>query len=588
VNERVAVPAERRGDAAVVGGSRYGTPERGAGRWARVRSRGGWLLDRGLADAPVSWRELVAVAALLSVLTLALFSWHALHAGFYSDDWAYRVAWWEWDRHGGFSNAFHLYWHSTLLAGRPLLTLYLVAVQVLFGDHQHWYLAWAMVLAVLLSACFYLFLRTLHLPCLHAAALAILLLVFPASDSTRIWAIISDAQVSMSACLLGGVLALRSFERSGRRMLALRAGSLALYAVSILHYELTMLAIVASAIVYRCRVPWRRALKAGALDVGLVVVLYALVKRTVETEHLGASAAISHGRDIARQVVQLFTSVVMPLDSTKLAALAPVMLVLGAAIIVQRSLPRDDWAAKALGRWLFAAAVAAAMVVAAYAIYAPAALFYMPLAPGLLNRTNAFGALPLVFLGYAIGALGGIVAFRGLQHGPRLAGFFALVVALVLGLSYTHRLTRDLTLWDSADARALRTLDVVRGNVPQPPPGSVVVAFGQPVEEAPGIPVWAHNWDFDGAIRLMWRDSTLRGLPAFPGTMIACGRTSARPQNASYPRVYQETDARSYGRLVFVDTSTGHFAVPRNQSDCRKQAMSFQPGPFYTPRDELP
>lgn len=587
MSERAAASAGQTSDTSVVPVSLEQTSAR-ADRRARLRARVVRMFDRGLAEVPLTWRELLAIGGLLSVLALALFSEHAVKGGFYSDDWAYRANWWAWEQRGGFGEAFDFYFSDPSLAARPLGTLYIIATQVLFGDHQGWYLAWAMVLAVMLSVCLYLFLRTLRVPPLHAGAVAILVLIFPASDSTRIWPIISDAQVSLAAYLLGGVLALRSFDRAGARMVFLRASSLLLYAASILHYEVTAGAIVASAVLYRCRVPWSRALKAGALDTGLVLALFALVKGKSSVERLGLSAAIDHGRDIAKQVVQLFTSVVMPLDSTKLVALAPAVLVVAAAIVVQRRLPREDWAAKALRTWLRAAAVAGVMVVAAYAVYAPAPLIYMPLAPGLMNRTNAFGALPLVFLVYALGVLAGVLAFRGLPAGRRLAGGFALTVALILGLSYTDTLTRDLELWDSAYARAQRTLGIVGGSVPHPPHGSVIVAFGQPVEEVPGIPVWAHNWDFDGAIRLMYRDATLRGLPAFPGTVIECGRRTASPQNPTIAGVFQPTDERPYGKLILVDTNTGHFAVPRNRRECREQVTAFVPGPFDTPADQLP
>ena len=586
MSERVAASAGQTSDRSVVPVPLEQT--RPADRWGRLRARAVRMFDRGLADVPLTWRELLAVAGLLSVLALALFSEHAVKGGFYSDDWAYRANWWASEHHGGFGEAVDRYYSDPNLAARPLGTLYIIATQVFFGAHQGWYLAWAIVLAVMLSVCFYLFLRTLLIPALHAGAVAILLLIFPASDSTRIWPIISDAQVSLAACLLGAVLALRSFDRSGSRAVLLRAGSIILYAASILHYEITAGAIVLSAVVYRCRAPWSRALKAGALDAGLVLALFALVKGQSDVERLGLSAAIDHGRDIAKQVVQLFTSAAIPLGSTKLVALAPAILVVAAAIIVQRRLPRDNWAAKALRRWLHAAAVAGVMVVAAYAIYAPASLIYVPLGPGLMNRTNAFGALPLVFLVYTLAVLAGILVFRGLPGARRLAGGFALTVAVIVGLSYTDTLTRDLELWDSAYARAQRSLGIVGGSIPHPAHGSVIMAFGQPVQEAPGIPVWAHNWDFDGAIRLLYRDNSLRGLPGFPGTVIVCGRETAVPQNPTIPGVFQASDARPYGKLILVDTNTGHFAVPRSRGDCRRQAINFIPGPFYTPTDQLP
>jgi hypothetical protein len=587
VSGRLDLKTERR-DGAGVADTTLPTPGTSRTLAERLRERGTRLLDYVLAGRDVRLLELVGVTVIVSVVTLVLFTEHAIDAGFYSDDWAYRTAWWTFEERGGFGEAFEWFWETPLLSGRPALAVYLALVQAAFGEHQGWYLGWAMILAALLSVSFYLFLRTLRMPPLHAAVIALLVLVFPASDSTRIWAIISDAQVSMSACLLGGVLALRSFDRSGRRRALLRGGSLALFGLSILLYELTMVAIAASAVVYRCRVPWRRALRAGALDVGLVLVLYVLFKRTAETERLGLSAALDHGREIADQVVELFTSVVIPLETTELVVLLAVGVVIVAAIAVGQVLPAGDWARTGLRRWLVTLAVAGTMVLAAYVVYAPASLFYMPLAPGLLNRTNAFGALPLVVIVYALGALAGILASRGLGRGPRLAGVLALVPAGLVGLSYTDTLTRDLALWDSAYARAQRTLTVIGAGVPKPSSHTLLIAYGQPVEEAPGIPVWAHHWDLDGAIRLMWRDTTLAGRPAFPGTEIRCGRATVRPHNPAAGTVYLPQDRVPYGKLILVDTNTGRFAMPRSRRECLEQAPTFVPGPFHTPVDQLP
>jgi hypothetical protein len=554
------------------------------GPWRRAER----LVDAGLEEHAVTWRELLVIGVLLSVVALALFARHAVDAGFYSDDWAYRTAWWTFDAQGGFSRAFDLFWNSTLLGGRPVLAAYLSVQQALFGDHQGWYLAWAIVLAVLLSASFYLFLRTVGIARLHAAVLSLLVLVFPASDSARIWAIISDAQVAMSACLLGAVLALWSLQRTGRAMVALRVGSLALFAISILTYELTTAAIAASAIVYRRRVPWRRALKAGALDVALVAVLWVTVKRDADTERLGFSAAIDHGSEVAKQVVQLFISDVLALGNDRLIAFVPIILLLAAAAVVYRRLPERDQVRDAVRHWLLVLAAAVAMVVAAYVIYAPAATFYLPLAPGLLNRTNAFGALPLVVAVYALGALAGVLLFRGLPGGPRLAGLFAVLAGIGLGIGYTVTLHRHVELWDSAYKRGQQTLSVIKGSVPKPSANSLLVAYGQPIEEAPGIPVWEHSWDLDGAVRLMWQDTTLKARPAFPGTTIECGRDNAGPRNPAAGSVYLPTDTVPYGKLILVDTSTGRFSVPRSRRQCREEAPTFVPGPFYTPAELLP
>lgn len=82
-----------------------------------------------------------------------------------------------------------------------------------------------------MSACLYALLR---MPALHAFAVVALVLVFPFSDTTRLWAMAGYNQIAVVLWLLGVLVALRGLGATGRRGAPLHAGAAALYVLGIL------------------------------------------------------------------------------------------------------------------------------------------------------------------------------------------------------------------------------------------------------------------------------------------------------------------------------------------------------------------
>jgi hypothetical protein len=532
-------------------------------------------------DAP-RLRELLVAGTVFAIASVVLLWEHIHESGFYSDDWSYRAIWVQWEGEGeGFWGRMGNLIDAGPLQGRPTLAVYLSLVQQAFGSRQGAHLAWAAVLAVLFSVCVYLLLRMLRFRRLDAGLIGLLVLVFPASDSTRIWAMISDAQVAMSLAFLGVAAGLRAVSATGRRAVLWKALSVVLMVLGVTTYELTFVALLCSFLLYRTRVPWKRALRHGVVDWVALGLTYLLVLSNSTAERQTLSDTIDHGWVVFKETFEVFATTALPFDSVG-AALTVAGLVLIAALLVRRTLAADDPAKAAMTRWLWTVAIGVALIAAAYVIYAPASAIYRPMAPGLMNRTNALGAVPMIVVVYALGALLALMAFRTLPNGRSWAVAGAAVLAIAVGVDYTSGITRNLKLWDSAYARAGGTLYVMRKALPEPPPKqSLIVVFGQPVEEAPGIPVWAHYWDFDGAVRLHYRDTTLRGRPAFPGTVIQCDRESAKLTNTMYAGVVLPTDDARYGYFYMLDGNTGALAIPRNRRECRQMAPSFVPGPFH-------
>jgi hypothetical protein len=522
--------------------------------------------------------EFVVVIGLLALVGFAAYGDHVRNAGFVTDDWAVRTTWLARTQGGDFWNFVDAFLHT-----RPALGIYLGVVQAVLGFHQHLYLGLALATAILLSGSFYFLLRTLRFPPLHAGVISVLTLVFPAADSLRLWAILSDGSWALALLVLGAVLTLRSFETNGRWAWALRAGGLALYALSLLTYEIGIVAIGTSVLLYRCAAPWRKAALAWAQDLVVAALVYVLALRhgSVSTgPPLSPTATIDHARTIAAHAFALVGTQVLPLGIGEGPVLALAGIVIATAALVARRLRADDPARTEIRRWLISIGVASAMTIAAYAVYAPGTTYYDPLSPGLGNRINALAALPLSTITYALGALVFLLVMRlPSLRARRWAAVGTALLGLALAASYFSTTRDHADAWTAGYRQATRVLNVMSEHMPKPPPGSMVLAFGQPIWVSPGIPVWAAQWDLAGAVQSSYHDLTLSALPAFPGTAVLCGEGWVTPVDPSFP-VYLPTDSRPYGKL-YLFSSDGHWAAPRNRKECRRLAPAFTPGPWF-------
>ncbi len=540
------------------------------------------LPERLTSRWPVTLRELPVAGAVIALAAFLLLFRHIVKAGFYSDDWAYAENWLAISR-DGFWHGLSTWYHASTLTGRPTLAVYLSAIHELFGTHQERFLIWAGVLAVVFSWSIYVLLRTLRLRSIDAGLIALLVLVFPASDSTRAWSMISDANFAMSLALLGVAASLRSLDEPGRRAIAWRVGGLVLVVLGVTTYELTFVAMLLAFVLYRTRAGWRRVLRYAVVDWVVLILVYLVFTSHTSAQRLSTAQALDHGLTVAGQAITLLVTHALPFGSTA-AGVVVVGLILAAAIGMLQLLPIGDPARGEVRRWLLVLGVAILMMAAAYVIYAPSSTYYVPLAPGMADRTNAFGALPMVVIVYALAALAGVMLFRAVRNASRWATLATVVMIVAVGIGYTISITRNLRIWDSGYARAQSTLVAFRRAVPTLHPRSLVVFYGQPIEESTNIPVWDSYWDLDGAIRLAYRDDdTLLGRPAFPGTKILCKARVARLTNPVVPNVTLPNDVVFYGRLYLYNTVTGVVGRPESQRQCDREAPTFVPGPFLAP-----
>lgn len=114
-------------------------------------------------------------------------------------------------------------------------------------------------------------------------------------------------------------------------------------------------------------------------------------------------------------------------------------------------------------------------------------------------------------------------------------------------------------------------MDLVKREVPAPPPGSAIYLFGHKSQVAPGVQTFGWVWDLNGAVKLMYGDPTLSGLPVLPGTAFVCAA------DVMYPTLpgggFGPFQGSPYKALfVHIDRRT---AAVNAQGECRRQVRRF-------------
>ena len=217
--------------------------------------------------------------------------------------------------------------------GRPVAALYYASTHGLFGGRVELHLALAVVLAALVSVLFFLVLRTLAVERIHAAAMALLLLVFPAADATRFWLAASVSLVSLSLLLGGLLLALKGLRERGRRAVVLHAAAVACYALSLLAYEVAIVAIASFVLVYRLRGPWRAAAARWFADLAAVGAVALYVRATTAKELSTVGEQIDRARTIQSHARTLLGSLGLQDGVRRLPVAATAAALLLAALV---------------------------------------------------------------------------------------------------------------------------------------------------------------------------------------------------------------------------------------------------------------
>ena len=524
----------------------------------------------------VGVRETVLALTGFVALGAAVFGRHVAHGGFYADDWSNAAL-----ATQGFFPAVRR--AADILGSKPLLAPVLMLPHVIFGTSVWAHLALAVVLASLTSACLYVLLRTLGLGAAPSWTMGGLALLFPWSDSARLWATGSVNNVAVCAYLVGVTVALRGFDARGRKGIALHAAAVTLYAASVLTYEITGAPAVLSVFFYAYYAGWRRALRRWPAD--LAAVGAALVYSALTTVKFVAppGAELRQVLALGNGARKLLLEAALPVGAPRGVAAALLVAVASAAALALVGVVRSDGATRRrLRRWLSVLGAGVLAVGAGYAMFIPDT-YWVPQRVGLENRVNLLAAIGYAVVLYSAAMIVGLLAAAagGRRGIPPVAVASALSALLAVG--YAVKVERDVGRYDRAAALQERLLAVV-ARAPRLAAGSAVFAFGSPAEVAPWVPVFSESFDFDGAVKVVRRDDSLVGYPVFAGAVLACGPGRSESCACLHPTPTSPSASPAgvfwYGRAVLVDARTGDSLVVLDRMSCRAAVARLSPGPY--------
>lgn len=521
---------------------------------------------------PLRASETAACAVVLALAAAAVFGSHVLSAGFLQDDWdlqsqsrfAARPGLW-----GAYEQAASMRFFDY----RPVVSLVFATTHELFGTHVAAHLALAVAIGVLVSILLYCLLRVLGLEPVHAGPIALLTLLYPFSDTTRLWAAGGINNLGVVLCLVGALTALSGLRARGGRAVALHAGAVSLYVLSVLTYQVAAPPAMLFGLVYSLRAPWRAVLPRWAIDAAAVALATAVVALNAPRRIQTLDAQLEHALDIVGQCFSLLAWTAFPFGSPQPipAGVAALLVVLAALAALRRRTAGDPVRAE-LRRWLAVAGAGVLVIAAGYAIIAPANPFFVPLTPGTANRINGVPGLGFVMLVYALAMLLGVLALgaRGRAALP------AIALSLVLAVGYVVRLRESEAAWAASWSIQRDVLAAVDRALPHGSrAGATVYTFGHPIDAAPGIAVF-RQLDLDPAVEVALGDASVTGWPVLPRTTFACGRKQVHPTNNRYG----PQNAAAYGRAYFVDVASGRRQRIDSRAQCQAAVAAFRPGPL--------
>jgi hypothetical protein len=524
---------------------------------------------------PFRARELALALVVLGAFAILAFGPHLRHGGFYMDDWSSAAISLQPPAGPDFGSALSSY--ADLTVYRPVLVVYVPLTYLVFGMHMHFHLVWATALAVLAVTLFYGVLRTLKVPWIHAMLIAALALVFPWSDSTRLWVTADQITLSIAFATSGILVALTGLDRKGSWRW--HACAVVLYLLSILSYEVTLPLIACVGVLYCFRAGWRAARPRWLADLAAAAVAGIWVGAHTTRTASGLGGDLEHLWQIVEGGETILARAGLPLGApdTTLTLLA-IAAVLGAGTVAYRIFP-TRFASKGWGlrEWLLLAVGGLAVAALGWAMFVPADPYYTPSIYGETNRVNGLAGFGVVLLVYGtLGVFGSLIG----QVRPRarwVAAGATVVLALALLGSYTHVLRRHIEIWNLAYAAERTALVELQRKMPHLPHGTTVIGSSYPANQTLGVPILATTWDFDGMVKMEYDDSTLSAYPVLPEQHVGC-----RDKSVTLEREGGEVVVTAaYGSVRLLNFQSGRHSAPRNRRECRRVANGFVPGPLY-------
>ena len=292
-----------------------------------------------------------------------------------------------------------------------------------------------------------------------------------------------------------------------------------------------------------------------------------------------------HARLLADQSLTIFTRMVgRAADVSRL----PVLIGLGAlavgGLVLAGSSRTSVASQRELRRWAFALLVSLTAIVATFATFIPAMLYYEPLGPGLATCIiNIPIAAPLAVGVFAVLMLARVV-IAGLLNLVRpnsgqiatvlVAAWFAVIV-----LNGIRDVRSDAHIWAIAAERDNHVLHVLTSDLPHPVLGSTVYTFGEAGTVAPGLPVFFSSFELANAVKIAYDRGDISAYPVVTeDDTVNCTQRGITVVAGSSPLNLPSPYSQSY----FFDVPTGNYERIDSMAACTAALSTFHPGPYAT------
>jgi hypothetical protein len=513
----------------------------------------------------------IAVVAIVTAAVL-LYVRPVVELGFYYDDWLLLSA--MQDAGGG--------WLDRLAAcrgvdpaGRIGGCLYHASANFAFGEHASAYHVLSIALLSAGGVLLYALLRRCGLGHWPSLLASVLFVIYPGSDSTRLWPTGLAAQYVLAAYLGALLLAIEGLRRTATRThaLAWHAASLALFVLLLFTYEVVVPLIAIAGAVYLLSA-WehrRAAIARGAVD--LVVALAFTYYRLV-LEPVRAGSGFVEGRTLGDTIDRLrgvlhgtwtsFQTLFLPGTAALIVAVAAALIWL-AAVAVSAD------ARRASLRWIVAVAAAGAFAVVSVLPFVPANGLYVPDTDSLFNRLNLAAAPAYCVLFVALCGLLWTALTRWLPRAAATALVGVLVLLVAAGQVGHERRSQDA--WAASWDAQVAALDNMREVAPRLDRNASVMSFGHPIWERGFIPVFAASWDLKGAIVQETDVDAPRALPFVD--QAACAATEVTLEGAPYLAY------RASSPLWFVNLASGQARRITSLAQCERAVADWGRPPFW-------
>lgn len=508
-----------------------------------------------------------AVVLTIVAATLLLYLQPVYDLGFYYDDWAMLSV--MDDVSGGYT-AHYDACRSYDPSGRFGNCLYHAAVNVAFGRHPWAYHLLGAALVAIAALLLYAFLRRCRLPLWPALVAALLFVVYPGSDSTRLWAG-GLAGAAVLACYLGAVLL--AIEGLRRKQLRWHVLSTGLFVLLLFTYEVVVPPIAIAGLLYLVAVPDDRgaALRRGATDLALAVVFvfYRLVIDPVPdnsgfVEHRDIGQLVDRIEAILRGAWSSFKPLFLP------GSLGTVALYAGVLVCVA-AMANDRAVLRASVRWLVAATVAIVFAAASVLAYVTANDYYVPDRFSLFDRLNLIAAPAYCVLFVALCGL----LWTALRHWLAQPAATAIVAVLLIlvGASQIRVERSSQEAWAISWTAQTAARKSLRAVAPQLDRNASVMSFGHPIWERGFIPVIAAGWDLSGMIAI---DTPITPSTSLPFTDDSnCGPVGVRRGETPFIAY------RGGAPLWFVNLSTSEARRIGSKMGCEAAIKAWGRPPFW-------